>query len=80
MESTTVCPKCGQAVRTKDLKCPSCRGFVRHKTAKEAYGFGLGLFDLIPGIRDLPFFLRFVLALIVVGGVVPIIIFALYRR
>jgi len=50
----------------------------RHKTVKEAYGSmkGLGLFDLIPGIRDLPYPVRLILAVIAVA---LIVIFVLPR-
>ncbi len=43
-----------------------------HKTAKEAYFSwkGLGLIDLIPGIRDLPYPVRLVIALIVIAMLV----------
>ncbi len=43
-----------------------------HKTANEAYFSwkGLGLIDLIPGIRDLPYPVRFVIALIVIAMLV----------
>jgi hypothetical protein len=49
---------------------------MRHKTAKEAYGAwsGLGLFDPIPGIGDLPFPVRLLLMVLVVGGLVLLII------
>ena len=62
------CPDCGHSVSIRASKCPQCGGPLWHKTAKEAYGSwsGLGLFDLIPGIRDLPYSIRFILMVIVV--------------
>ena len=76
MATSPVCPHCGQRVSEKDLRCPGCGGRVRYKTAKEAYGSlgGMGLFDLIPGIRDLPTPLRFLLLILVVGGLVWLIV------
>jgi hypothetical protein len=76
MVSSRVCPHCGQAVSAKAVKCSGCGGRIRYKTAKEAYGTwgGMGLFDLIPGVRDLPTPLRLLLLIVVVGGLVWIII------
>jgi hypothetical protein len=55
--------------------CPACGMRIRYKTAKEAYGSwsGLGLFDLIPGVRDLPFPVRFVLMAVVVCALIAAI-------
>jgi hypothetical protein len=62
------CPDCGHEVSLRANRCPQCGGPLWHKTAGEAYGTwkGLGLFDLIPGIRDLPYPVRFILMLIIV--------------
>jgi hypothetical protein len=62
-------------VSTEDLKCPACGGRIRYKTAKEAFGSwnGLGVFDLIPGIRDLPTPLRFLLMAVSVIGLVTLV-------
>jgi hypothetical protein len=81
MATSPVCPHCGQTVSVKDLKCPGCGGRVRYKTAKEAYGSwgGMGLFDLIPGIRDLPTPLRLLLVIIVVGGLVWFVVSLMLR-
>jgi hypothetical protein len=78
MGNESTCPRCGQRATAKDLKCRSCGARVRYKTAKEAYGRGLGLFDLIPGIRALPFIIRLVLMLVVVCGVVLLVVSRLY--
>lgn len=70
MTTSPVCPHCGEGVSAKDLECPSCGGRVRYKTKKEAYGWcGMGLFDLIPGIRALPTPVRVLLLIIVLVGV-----------
>ncbi len=58
------CPSCGQIFSGYTSKCSYC-GRRFHKTVVEAYTSGLGLFDLIPGIRDLPDPLRYGLMLIV---------------
>jgi len=69
-----MCPECEAEITREDLTCPECGARIRYMTAKEAYSWGgLGLFDLIPGIRDLPFAARFILMIVVVtlivGGV-----------
>jgi len=70
------CPDCGHQVSDRAGKCPQCGGPLWHKTAKEAYGSwsGLGLLDLIPGIRDLPFGVRFAIMLVVVVLTVLILV------
>jgi uncharacterized membrane protein YvbJ len=62
------CPDCGHQVSSRANRCPQCGGPLWHKTAKQAYGSwkGLGLFDLIPGIRDLSYPVRLILMIIVV--------------
>lgn len=70
------CPDCGHQVSPRANRCPQCVGPLWQKTVKDAYGSwkGLGLFDLIPGIRDLPYPVRFVLMLIVVALLVIFIV------
>lgn len=62
------CPDCKHEVSVRAICCPNCGGPLWHKTIKDAYGSrsGLGLFDLIPGIRDLPYVVRIVLMAITV--------------
>lgn len=76
MKTAPVCPHCGHDVAAKDLKCPDCGGRVRYKTVNEAYGTwgGMGLFDLIPGIRDLPTPFRLLLLILVIGTLVWFIV------
>lgn len=76
MDSSPVCPHCRQAISLRDLKCPNCRRRVRYKTAKEAYFSwgGMGLFDLIPGIRDLPAPFRLLLVIIFVVGLLVVLL------
>jgi tRNA(Ile2) C34 agmatinyltransferase TiaS len=69
-----VCPECDADITREDFTCPECGARIRYKTTKEAYSWGgLGLFDLIPGIRDLPFPARLtsmiVVVTLLVGGV-----------
>lgn len=68
MPPSSFCPHCAEQVSKEDFECPACGGRVRYKTAKEAYGTwgGLGLFDLLPGIRDLPYPVRLLLMAVVV--------------
>ena len=67
MGQLRACPDCGHQVSERASKCPQCGGPLWHKTAKEAYSSwsGLGLIDLIPGIRDLPYPVRFVIMVVV---------------
>jgi RNA polymerase subunit RPABC4/transcription elongation factor Spt4 len=80
MAKLKACPDCGHMVSERASKCPQCGGPLWHKTIKEAYGSwsGLGIFDLIPGIRDLPYRTRFVFALsfftILVLIIVPLVV------
>jgi hypothetical protein len=61
----------GTGAKPKSNSQPSEREWRTHKTVAEAYGSptGLGLFDLIPGIRDLPDPVRWGLMLVVVTGI-----------
>jgi len=70
------CPDCGHQVSSRANRCPNCGGPLWHKTVKDAYGSwkGLGLIDLIPGIRDLPYPVRFILMIIVVALLVIFIV------
>ena len=63
------CPNCDQQVEAYLKRCPKCGGPLWHKTPKEAFGSwkGLGIFDLIPGIRALPYLVRLILMIIVVA-------------
>jgi tRNA(Ile2) C34 agmatinyltransferase TiaS len=76
MSASPVCPRCGEGVAATDLKCRACGARVRYKTAREAYGSwgGMGLFDLVPGVRDLPTPLRLLLLIIVVAGLCLIVV------
>lgn len=59
------CPDCGHKVSARANRCPNCGGPLWRKTAKEAYSWnGMGILDLIPGIRDLPDSVRLVLMII----------------
>ena len=70
-EAQPSCPDCGQTLSGPSSQCLHCGGRT-HKTVAEAYGSpsGLGLFDLIPGIRDLPDPVRKGLMLVFVGVMV----------
>lgn len=70
------CPDCGHQVSYRANKCPQCGGPLWHKTVKEAYfsWSGLGLIDLIPGIRDLPFAARFAFMVVIVTILVVIVV------
>ena len=55
MEDSFDCPRCTVMVFQDDLTCPSCSARLRYKTLKESGTWpNSGIFDLIPGIRDLP--------------------------
>ena len=71
------CPDCGHETSERASKCPACGGPLWHKTFKEAYSWkGMGLMDLIPGIRDLPFVARLaILALVLTVVIVPMVLF-----
>ncbi len=58
------------------MACPQCGIILRHKSVKEAYGSwkGLGVFDLIPGIRNLPYPVRLILMICTVTVLVIIIV------
>jgi uncharacterized membrane protein YvbJ len=62
------CPDCGHQVSSRADRCPQCGGPLWHKTAKEVHGSwkGLGLLDLIPGIRNLSYPVRLILLIIIV--------------
>lgn len=63
------CRECGKVLTSKSMKCPSCGEPVsRKKTMRQAYSKGgLGVIDLIPGVRDLPYGVRLVLMIILVA-------------
>ena len=65
----------GTKSRNGPANVSQCGSPLGHKTAKEAYisWSGLGLFDLIPGIRDLPYPVRFVIMVVVVLLVVVVV-------
>ena len=75
MAQLKACPHCRHQVSERASKCLQCGSPLGHKTAKEAYisWSGLGLFDLIPGIRDLPYPVRFVIMVVVVLLVVVVV-------
>jgi hypothetical protein len=58
-------------------ECPGCGRVRRHKTLREAYTTpdGLGLMDLIPGVRDLPWLVR----LLIVFADVMVVVYWLSR-
>ena len=71
MNNNQICSQCRGEVSREDFRCPECGRRVRYKTVKEAYSWrGLGLFDLMPGIRDLPYIARFAVMLITVIALV----------
>jgi hypothetical protein len=79
MRAEISCPHCDEPVVTSELICSQCGKRVRYKTSKEAYSLtGLGLFDLIPGIRDLPYIIRLILMVVVVAGVILLLMGRLY--
>ena len=64
------CPDCSHLVSLRADKCPQCGGplWHKHKSVREAYSWkGLGVIDLLPGVRDLPYPARFVIAVILFG-------------
>src|SRR5262249_51884337 len=73
--SQPICPNCGQILSEPASQCLHCGGRV-HKTYTQAYESpsGLGLFDLIPGIRDLPDPVRKATALVSVVVIVSLLI------
>lgn len=86
VESEPFCHDYGQVLSEPGSNCLHS-GQRTHKTVAEAYGSpnGLGLFDLIPGIRDLPHQVRKGLMIVVVFVVVGLInlgpqLFKLYHH
>jgi tRNA(Ile2) C34 agmatinyltransferase TiaS len=69
------CQDCGEILSGPTSKCPHC-GQRSHKTIAEAYGTpsGLGLFDLVPGVRDLPYHIRKTVMIVFVSGIVGLLI------
>lgn len=63
------CPDCGHQVSKRASKCPQCGGPLWHKTVNDAFlsGKGMGLIDLIPGVRDLPFLARLALVALLIA-------------
>jgi len=76
MATDSTCPACGQPLSEPGGRCDRCEPPTRHKTAKEAYFSlgGLGLFDLIPGVRNLPYPIRFVIMIVVVAAAVLVVV------
>jgi len=76
MAKPKACPECGNMNTEIAANCPKCGITLRHKSVKEAYGSwkGLGLLDLIPGIRDLPYPVRFILMICIVTVLVIIVV------
>jgi putative ABC transport system ATP-binding protein len=74
--TSPVCPHCGQYVLARAVKCPGCGGRLRYKTAIEAFGSfgGMGLIDLIPGVRDFPTPVRFLLGVICIVILVSVVV------
>jgi hypothetical protein len=73
-QSKSFCPDCGHIFSERARNCPDC-GRQTHKSVAEAYqGSGLGLFDLVPGIRDLPHSVRYALMLVTVSSIVGLMI------
>ena len=70
------CPDCGRQVSERARRCPQCGGPLWHKTAKDAFfrWGGLGLIDLIPGVRDLPYAARFAIMVVAVLLLVLIVV------
>jgi outer membrane protein assembly factor BamE (lipoprotein component of BamABCDE complex) len=70
------CPDCKRQVSERASKCPQCGGPLWHKTVNEAYfgSNGMGLLDLIPGIRDLPSAARFAIMTVVLIGIIFVIV------
>ena len=80
MAEAGVCPLCGRAVSARALKCPSCGGRVRYRTTREAFSWtGLGVLDLIPGVRSLPDPVKLVL-LVSIEGLNLLIVWWLISR
>ena len=62
MTHPLTCPTCRGAVAPKDLFCRHCKGRVRYRTVREAWlGGGMGMYDILPGIRDWSYTARFAL-------------------
>jgi hypothetical protein len=61
-----ICPNCKHQAPREANQCLECGSPLNpRKTYKEAFsGMGLGLADLIPGIRSLPYAMRYVIAAI----------------
>jgi len=66
------CPSCGHDLIIDSPTCAQCGHQLRHKKFREAYftWTGLGLFDLIPGIRDLSFKVRLLVMILFIGTMV----------
>lgn len=83
-----LCKFCKEEIAQGAIKCKHCGSMQYeqinpqsngHKTVKEAYFSkkGMGLIDLIPGIRDLPFSLRIIV--LIIGLFVFMVIIGLLR-
>lgn len=75
------CPDCGHQVSKRARKCPQCGGPLWHKTVNDAYfsSKGMGLIDLIPGVRDLPFLARLALTALLLAIVFIFVVPAVHH-
>ncbi|MBL9090097.1 MAG: hypothetical protein JNL96_02665 [Planctomycetaceae bacterium] len=74
------CPQCDWQIHARENRCGKCGAQLRDKTVHEAFFKfgGLGIADLIPGLRDRPYFERFA-ALVVMTVVAGIAIVAILQ-
>jgi hypothetical protein len=75
MDKSFDCPECGAMVFQDDLKCPRCNARLRYRTIEEACKWpASGIFDLIPGIRDLPSVAMVIIRLALIIGLYLLVI------
>jgi hypothetical protein len=81
--SKRLCPACGLQCAGRDASCPGCGATLPPKTSSEAYFSlsGLGLFDLIPGVQELPYPARLILMIVTITAIIvlPRLILNLFR-